>query len=72
LTGELLPNFCYIFTIIGVVTVTIFFYLQEMYKEDMVKASTTRRSPLTVGPSMTVEAEKHKDGEINALLYLTL
>jgi hypothetical protein len=37
LTGELLPNFCYIFTIIGVVTVTIFFSLQEMYKEDMVK-----------------------------------
>jgi hypothetical protein len=26
---------------------------------------------LTVGPSMTVEAEKHMDGEIDALFCLT-
>jgi hypothetical protein len=38
----------------------------------MVNASTTRRSPLTVGPSMTAEAEKHMDGEIDALFCLTL
>jgi hypothetical protein len=36
------------------------------------KASTTRRSPLTVGSSMTAEAEKHMYGEINALFSLTL
>jgi hypothetical protein len=30
------------------------------------------RSPLTVRPSMTVEAEKYMDGEIDALFYLTL
>jgi hypothetical protein len=61
-TGELLPNFCYIFTIIGVVTPTICFSLQEKYKEEVVKnmanASTMMRSPLTVGSSMTAEAEK--------------
>jgi hypothetical protein len=38
----------------------------------MVNASTTRRSPLTVGPSMTVKAEKHMDGEIDALFTLNL
>jgi hypothetical protein len=46
------------------------------YKEEVVKytakASTTRRSPLMAGPSMTVEAEKHIDGEIDALFPLTL
>jgi hypothetical protein len=31
-----------------------------------------RWSPLMAGPSMTVEAEKHMDGEIDALFYLTL
>ncbi len=36
-TGELLTNLCYIFTIIGVVTFTIFFFLQEKYKEEVVK-----------------------------------
>jgi hypothetical protein len=50
--------------------------LEEWYKEEVVKnmadASTKRRSPLMVGPSMTVEAEKHMDGEIDALFSLTL
>jgi hypothetical protein len=50
--------------------------LQEKYKEEVVKnmakASTTRRSPLLVEPSMTAEAEKHTDGEINALFSLFL
>jgi hypothetical protein len=38
----------------------------------MVKTSTTRRSPLMVGLSMIAEAEKHMDGEIDALFSLTL
>jgi hypothetical protein len=50
--------------------------LQEKYKEEVVKkyskASTMRRSPLTAEPSMTVEAEKHMDGDIDALFCLTL
>jgi hypothetical protein len=33
----------------------------------MVKASTTMRGPLTIRPSMTAEAEKHMDDEIDAL-----
>jgi hypothetical protein len=36
-TGELLINFCYIFTIISVVTFTIYFSLHEKYKEEVVK-----------------------------------
>jgi hypothetical protein len=36
-TGELLTNFCYSFTIIGVVTFTICFSLQEKYKEEVEK-----------------------------------
>jgi hypothetical protein len=32
-----LTNFCYIFTIIGVVTFTICFALQEKYNEEVVK-----------------------------------
>jgi hypothetical protein len=36
-TGEFLTNFCYIFTIIDVVTFTICFSLQEKYKEEVVK-----------------------------------
>jgi hypothetical protein len=35
--GELLINFCYIFTIIGVVTFRSFFFLHEKYKEEVVK-----------------------------------
>jgi hypothetical protein len=70
-TGELLINFCYIFTIIGVVMFIICFSLSEKYKEEVikntVKTSTMRRSPLTARPPMTAEAEKHMDGEIDAL-----
>jgi hypothetical protein len=36
-TGELLTYFYYIFTLIGVVTFTIYFSLQEKYKEEVVK-----------------------------------
>jgi hypothetical protein len=36
-TGELLANFSYMFTIIGVVTFIIFFSLQEKYKKEVVK-----------------------------------
>jgi hypothetical protein len=75
-TGQLLTYFCYIFTIIGVVMFTICFSLQEKYKEEVVKnvakASTTRRSALTTRPSMTMEAEKHIDSEIDALFCSTL
>jgi hypothetical protein len=37
-----------------------------------VKASTGRMSPLTAGPSMPAEAEKHIDGEIDGVFCLTL
>jgi hypothetical protein len=50
--------------------------LQEKYKEEVVKntvkASTTRKSSLTTGLSMTAEVEKNMDGEIDALFCLTL
>jgi hypothetical protein len=36
-TGELLTYFCYIFTLVNVVTFTICFSLQEKYKEEVVK-----------------------------------
>jgi hypothetical protein len=36
-SGELFINFCYIFTIIGVVTFIICFSLQEKYKKKVVK-----------------------------------
>jgi hypothetical protein len=36
-TGELLTYFCFIFTIIGVVTFIICFSLQKKYKEEVVK-----------------------------------
>lgn len=36
-TGEFLTYFCCIFTIIGVVTFTVFFSLQEKYKDEVIK-----------------------------------
>jgi hypothetical protein len=36
-TGELLTYSCYIFTLVGVVTFTIYFFLQEKYTEEVVK-----------------------------------
>jgi hypothetical protein len=76
LTGELLTYFCCIFTIIGVVTFTIYFSLQKKYKEEVVKQYNEgfnyKGSPLTVGSSMPAEVEKHIDGEIDALFCLTL
>jgi hypothetical protein len=36
-TGELLTYFCYTFTLVGAVTFTICFSLQEKYKEEVVK-----------------------------------
>jgi hypothetical protein len=69
-TSELLIHFYYIFTIIGVLTFTICFSLQECirkkWSKNTMKASTMRRSALTVVPSMTAEAEKHMGGEIDA------
>jgi hypothetical protein len=74
--GELLINFCYIFIIIDVVTFTICFSLQKKYKEEVVKnmakASTMRMSPLTARSCMIAKAEKHMDGEIDAIFSLTL
>jgi hypothetical protein len=50
--------------------------LVEKFKEEVVKnmvnTSNMRRSPLTIGPSMTAETKKHMDGEIDALFSLTL
>jgi hypothetical protein len=46
--------------------------IRNKWWKNMAKASTMRRSSLKVGPSMTAEAEKHTDGEINALFSLTL
>jgi hypothetical protein len=46
--------------------------IRKKWSKNMVNASTTRRSPLTIGLSMTTEGEKHIDGEIDALFYLTL
>jgi hypothetical protein len=40
--------------------------------KNTVKTSTTRRSPLMVGSSMTAEVKKHMDGGIDALFSLTL
>jgi hypothetical protein len=37
LTVELLTYFCYIFTPVGVITFIICFFLQEKYKEEVVK-----------------------------------
>jgi hypothetical protein len=37
LTSELLTYFCYIFTLVSVVTFTICFFLHEKYKEEVVK-----------------------------------
>jgi hypothetical protein len=75
-TGELLTYFCYIFTIIGVAMFTIWFSLQEKYKEEVVKKYCEgfkyEGGPLTVGSSMTAEAEKHIDGEIDTFFCLTL
>jgi hypothetical protein len=76
LTGELLTYVCYIFTIIGVVTFTICFSLQEKYKEEVVKKHgegfNYEEELIDGGSSMTVEVEKHMNDEIDALFCLTL
>jgi hypothetical protein len=36
-TGEFLTYFCCIFTIIGVVTFTVYFSLQKKYKDEVIK-----------------------------------
>jgi hypothetical protein len=46
--------------------------IRNKWSKNMTKTSTTRRSPLMAGPSMAAEAEKHMDGEIDALFSLTL
>jgi hypothetical protein len=46
--------------------------IRKKWSKNMPKASTMKRSPLTVGSSMTVEVEKHMDSEIDALFSLTL
>jgi hypothetical protein len=51
-TSELLTYFCYIFTLVSVVTFTICFSLQEKYNEKMVKKH---------GESFNYE-EEHIDG----------
>jgi hypothetical protein len=46
--------------------------IRKKWSKNTAKTSTMRRSPLTVGLSMIAEAEKHMDGEIDALFSLTL
>jgi hypothetical protein len=46
--------------------------IRKKWSKNTAKALTTRRSPLMAWPSMTVEVEKHMDGEIDALFSLTL
>jgi hypothetical protein len=46
--------------------------IRKKWSKTTVKASPTSRSPLMAGLSMTAEAEKHMDGEIDALFSLTL
>jgi hypothetical protein len=46
--------------------------IRKKWSKNTAKASTTRRSPFMVGPSMTAEAEKHMDGEIDVMFSLTL
>jgi hypothetical protein len=45
--------------------------IRKKWSKNTANASTMR-SPLTVGPFMTAEAEKQMDGEIDALFSLTL
>jgi hypothetical protein len=67
-TGEFLTYFCCIFIIIGVVTFTVCFSLQEKYKDEVVKQHSEGfdwwNESLMVRPSMPAEAEKHTDGEM--------
>jgi hypothetical protein len=44
--------------------------IRKKWSKNMVKTSTTRRSPLMARPSMPAEAEKHMDDEIDTLFYL--
>jgi hypothetical protein len=46
--------------------------IRKKWSKNTTKTSTTRRSQFMVGSSMTAEAKKYMDGEIDALFYLTL
>jgi hypothetical protein len=75
-TGELLTSFV-TFSLLSVLSHLQFASLsrkciRKKWSKNMANASTTRRSLLTVELSMTVEAEKHMDDEIDALFCLTL
>jgi hypothetical protein len=43
--------------------------IRKKWSKNTMNASTMRRSPLIVEPSMTAEAEKHMDSEIDALFF---
>jgi hypothetical protein len=70
-TGELLTYICYI-SLLSVLSYLQFASLcrksiRKKWSNNMVKTSTTRRSPFMVEPSMPTEVEKHMNGEIDAL-----
>jgi hypothetical protein len=46
--------------------------ISKKWSKNTAKASTMRKRPLMVGPSMIAKAEKHMDSEIDALFYLAL
>jgi hypothetical protein len=46
--------------------------ISKKWSKNTAKASTMRKRPLMVGPSMIAKAEKHMDNEIDALFYLAL
>jgi hypothetical protein len=75
-TGELLTTFV-TFSLLSVLSHLQFASLsrkciQKKWSKNTEKASTTRRSSMIDELSMTAEAEKHMDDEIDALFCLTL
>jgi hypothetical protein len=73
-TGEFLTYFCSfsLLLVLSHLKFTCRKSIRKKWLNNTVKASTGRTSPLTVGPSMPTEAEKHMDGEIDAVFCLTL
>jgi hypothetical protein len=67
-TGEFLTYFCCIFIIIGVVTFTICFSLQEKYKDKVVKWHSEgfnwQNEPIDSQAIYARGVEKHMDGEM--------
>jgi hypothetical protein len=75
-TGELLTYFCYIFTIIGVITFTTYFSLQKKYTEEVVKKYDEdfnyEEEHIDDRAVYASGGAKYMDGEIDTLFCLTL